>query len=139
MKNIFQSVIKNGGYNLPDMLKKIDSYHVAGKLTDQDRDELYALARGGADPSASLDLLNKVLELSDEVRNLKERVEKLEQGEAGDDVPEHDEVPADYVVGKWYSAGHKVAFEGKIYTCTAPENQVCTWSPAEYPAYWESE
>lgn len=130
MKNIFQSVIKQGGYDLPEMLRKIDSYHIAGKLTDQERSELYTLARGGADPTGNLDLLAKVLELED-------RVAKLEQGTA--EQPEPDQAPADYVAGKWYRTGDRVTYEGAAYTCTAPEGVVCTWSPAEYPAYWRAD
>jgi hypothetical protein len=133
MKNIFKSVINQGGYDLPDMLRKIDQYHVAGKLTDQERDELYTLARGGADPSGNLDLLAKVLELED-------RVKKLEDAQAEQpEQPEPEQAPADYVAGKWYRTGDRVTFEGAEYTCTAPEGQVCTWSPAEYPAYWQAE
>lgn len=26
---------------------------------------------------------------------------------------------------------------GSVYTCIAPAGVVCTWSPDEYPAYWE--
>lgn len=51
------------------------------------------------------------------------------------------ETPADeypeYVPGKRYRNGDKCSFEGFNYRCTAPEDQVCTWSPAEYPDYWE--
>lgn len=140
MKNIFQSVIKQGGYNLPDMLRKIDSYHIAGKLADQERDELYTLARGGADPTGNLDLLAKVLELLDQVQQLQDRVAKLEQSDTGDgEQPEPEQAPADYVAGKWYRTGDRVTFEGAAYTCTAPEGVVCTWSPAEYPAYWAAD
>jgi hypothetical protein len=135
-----ESVIKQGGYNLPDMLRKIDQYHVAGKLTDQERDELYAQARGGADPTGNLDLLGKVLELVGQVQQLQDRVTKLEQGDTGDDEqPEPEQAPADYVAGKWHRTGDRVTFEGTAYTCTAPAGQVCTWSPAEYPAYWAAD
>ena len=48
MKTIFESVIARGDYNLTDLLGKIDSYHVMGRLTDAERDELYAKARAGA-------------------------------------------------------------------------------------------
>jgi hypothetical protein len=137
MKHIFESVIASGGYDLPDMLRKIDQYHVAGKLTDQERDELYALARAGADPTGNLDLLTKVLELVDQVQQLQDRVAKLEQ--PGSDEPEPEQPAPEYVPGKWYRAGDRVTFEGAVYTCTAPEGVVCTWSPAEYPAYWEAE
>lgn len=128
MKSIFESVIARGGYDLSGLLKKIDSYHIQGKLTDADREELYDLARGGADPTGNLDLLAKVLELED-------RVKQLEAAQA--EQPDPDLAPAEYVPGKWYRAGDRVTFEGTAYTCTAPEDVVCTWSPAEYPAYWE--
>lgn len=128
MKNIFKSVIKTGGFDLPDMLRKIDSYHIGGKLTDTDRDELYTLARGAADPSANLDLMAKLVELE-------ARIERLEEGQA--EQPEPDQAPAEYAPGKWYRTGDRVTFEGTVYTCTAPEGVVCTWSPAEYPAYWQ--
>ena len=142
MKNIFQSVIKNGGYDLADILGKIDRYHVAGKLTDQEREQLYEQARGGADPTVNLDLLQKVLELDDQVKALHDKVVKLEQaGGTGDDTatdqPEPDQTAPDYVVGKWYRTGDRVTFDGAEYTCIAPDGVVCTWSPAEYPAYWE--
>jgi len=125
MKTIFQSVIKQGGYDLSDMLRKIDSYHIAGKLTDQERDELYTLARGGADPTAGTDIYAKLAELE-------ERIRKLEQPEGGTGAEA-------YIPGKWYYAGDQVTYAGTGYTCTAPEGQVCTWSPEEYPAYWEEQ
>ena len=45
MKTIFENVIERGGYDLTGLLNRIDSYHVMGKLTDAERDELYAKAR----------------------------------------------------------------------------------------------
>lgn len=42
----------------------------------------------------------------------------------------------EYEAGKWYYAGDTVKHKGKVYTCTAPEGQVCVWSPEDYPAYW---
>ena len=49
MKNIFKSVIARGGYNLSALLKKIDVYHIEGKRTDGERDELRAYAINSAD------------------------------------------------------------------------------------------
>lgn len=49
MVNIFKSVIARGGYNLSALLKKIDVYHIEGKLTDSERDELRAYAINNAD------------------------------------------------------------------------------------------
>lgn len=49
MVNIFKSVIARGGYNLSALLKKIDVYHIEGKLTDSERDEIRAYAINNAD------------------------------------------------------------------------------------------
>lgn len=123
MKTIFESVIARGGYDLSGLLKKIDSYHIEGKLTDAERDELYRKARGEAAPN--VDVMAKLMDLEDRVR-------KLEQGEPeapAEDYPE-------YVVGKWYYKGDKISYGGKHYVCVAPDGVVCTWNPDEYPAYW---
>ena len=131
MKKLFENVIARGGYDLGVMLKKIDSYHVEGKLTDAEKDELYAQARAGADMQASVDVLAKLEELEKRVRALEEGGASG-GGETGDTV-------AEYVPGKWYYAGDRVSFEGKRYVCIAPEGVVCVWSPVEYPAYWGAE
>lgn len=49
MITIFKNVIARGGYNLSALLKKIDMYHVDGKLTDSERDDLRAFAISNAD------------------------------------------------------------------------------------------
>ena len=122
MKTIFESVIARGGYDLSDLLKKIDSYHIEGKLTDTEKDELYRKARGEATPN--VDVMAKLMELE-------ERVRKLESAEA----PEKEDYP-EYVPGKWYYTGDKISYGGKNYVCSAPAGVVCTWNPDEYPAYW---
>lgn len=127
MKTVFESVIRRGGYDLARMLERIDTYHIEGKLTDAQRDSLYTLARESADPAAGLDLMAKVLELEQRVKAL----------EGSSVLP--GEVPADFVPGKWYETGDRVLFEGSVYVCTAPDGVVCTWSPAEYPGFWEKE
>lgn len=124
MKSIFMNVIDRGGYDLSGLLKRIDSYHIEGKLTDADRDELYTRARGGARAEDGVNLWNKVMELENRVRTLE-----------GGDTPAQE--AEEYVPGKWYYAGNRVTFQGKVYTCIAPEGTVCVWSPADYPAYWQ--
>lgn len=143
IKSLFESAIRRGGYDLPAMLRRIDSYHVDGKIDDDERMELYDLARSGAKPENSIDLMAKVSELSQALAEAVERIDKLEKqlnSESADTPTEPgEEVPAEYVPGKWYWRGNRVSFGGDVYRCTAPEGQVCTWSPAEYPAYWEIE
>ena len=128
MKTIFENVINRGNFDLGELLKKIDTFNIEGKLTDEDRDELYTKARKAADVENSVDVIAKLTELE-------QRVIKLEN--AGADNDEITETVEEYVVGKWYYGGNKVMFEGTEYTCIAPESAVCTWSPKEYPAYWE--
>ena len=127
MKTIIENVIKKGGYDLAELLAKIDTFFAEGKLTAEEREELYERAREGANAMYSVDLFKKIEELD-------KRVKALEDGNSGID---EDEYP-DYVVGKWYYRGNKMTFEGNKYICDAPEGVVCTWSPTEYPAYWKS-
>ena len=126
MKTIFENVIARGDYDLAGLLKKIDGYHIAGRLSDAERDELYEKARTGANPAESVDVLAKIAELERRVKALEEG---QDSGTGSTDVPE-------YEVGKWYYKDDKVMYDGKKYTCTAPDGVVCVWSPAEYPAYW---
>lgn len=125
MKNVFIEAM-NEVFDLTTMLARIDYHHVHGNLTDDEREELVALARSKADPFGGMDVAAKLLELD-------ERITKLEKG---GDVPSGD--IDEYVPGKWYYAGDKVMFGGEAYECIAPKGVVCTWSPAEYPAYWLS-
>lgn len=126
MKTIFENVIARGDYDLAGLLKKIDGYHIAGRLSDDERDELYEKARTGANPAESVEVLAKIAELERRVKALEER---QDSGTGSTDVPE-------YEVGKWYYKDDKVMYGGKKYTCTAPDGVVCVWSPVEYPAYW---
>lgn len=124
MKDVFVQAMREP-FDLAAMLGRIDYHHIRGNLTDGEREELAALAREKADPFGGLDVAKKLQELD-------ARVTALEKGggEEPEDIPE-------YVPGKWYYAGDKVMFEGAAYVCTAPEDVVCVWSPAEYPAYWK--
>lgn len=125
MKNVFIEAM-NEVFDLTTMLARIDYHHVRGSLTDDEREELIALARSKADPFGGMDVKAKLMELD-------ERVAALEKngGETGETI-------AEYVPGKWYYAGSKVLMEGVTYKCIAPEGVVCTWSPTEYPAYWQA-
>lgn len=132
MKTIFEEVISRGMFDLKGLLKKIDTFNIEGKLTDEDRDELYIKARKAANVENSVDVIAKLAELE-------QRIIKLEStGVDNENNTATGETTADeYVVGKWYYNGDKVTFEGAEYTCIAPEGAVCTWSPKEYPAFWD--
>lgn len=121
MYNIIKNVIKSRNYELSDILKKVDTLWVQGSISDEEKTELYDLARNNADFGKSVDVIKKLKEFESRLSALERNGENL----------------TEYVVGKWYYNGDKITFEGKNYSCIAPEGVVCTWSPAEYPAYWE--
>lgn len=124
MKAIIKNVISRGGYDLTAILRKVDTLWAEGRLSDEERAELTRLARNGADVTASVDVVAKLVDLE-------KRVKALEGNESTtEEYPE-------YVVGAYYYNGDKVSFEGVNYVCIAPENTVCVWSPKDYPAYWQ--
>lgn len=128
MRNVFWEAL-NEAFDLTDMLARINYHHVRGNLSDADREELIALAREKAQPFGGVDVTAKLAELD-------ARVAKLEKAGVNPETPDTPEVPA-YVVGKWYYAGDRVTYNDDIYECIAPEGVVCTWSPDEYPTYWQ--
>lgn len=128
MKNVFIEAM-NETFDLTAMLAKIDYHHIRGNLSDADREELVALARNKANPMGGVDVMAKL-------QDHEARIKALEEAKtAGGDTTDED--VAEYVPGKWYYNGDKVTYDGNVYTCTAPAGVVCTWSPAEYPAYWD--
>ena len=128
MKEVFLAAL-NGTFDLSDMLGKIDTHHICGNLSDADREELIRTAREKADPFGGVDVMHML-------RDHEARIKALEEAKTADGDTTVETVP-EYQVGKWYYNGDKVLFEGVVKTCTAPAGVVCTWSPAEYPAYWE--
>ena len=129
MKDVFLTAM-NELFDLSTMLARIDYHHVRGNLTDDEREELIAIAREKAYPFGGVDVTAKLLELD-------ERIAALEKSAAGSEGAD-DAGIADYVPGKWYYAGDRVMENGTAYECIAPEGVVCTWSPTEYPEYWKA-
>lgn len=143
MYDVVMNVIKSKNYELKDILSKIDTLWVQGSITEEERTELIALARQNAEVQQSIDVIAKLEELDKRVKANEEDIKKLketEEGgtEEGGEEGETEEVTyPEYEAGKWYYNGDVVMFEGKAYECIAPEGQVCTWSPKDYPTYWE--
>ena len=133
MYKVFTNVIQSGSFELSDMLNKIDNQWVAGKLTSEERDCLINEARIKARPEHSIDMLAKLSDLEQRVAKL----EGLNSASDSEDAEEPEVTYEEYIPGKWYYNGMVVMENGELYTCIAPEGQVCTWSPSEYPPYWE--
>lgn len=139
MYNIIKNVINTGVFGLTDIIKKIESQWVAGKITEEEKNKLILFAQERAKPQNDVDILKKIAELEIRIRVVEDKQNASENtDEEGYEVPEtpSEEYPP-FVVGKWYYNGDKTSHEGKNYVCIAPEGQVCTWNPVEYPAYWQ--
>lgn len=132
MYKITKNVIEMGGFNLTDILRKIDSLWIKGSITDDERADLYNMAQTKAKAKDSIDIVAKIAELETKITALEIKLEGVE-----DVVPEESPNYEEFVVGKWYYTGNRITFEGKNYVCIAPEGTVCVWSPTDYPSYWE--
>ena len=135
MYNIIKSILLNKNYILEDILNKIQIIQLQSDITDEQKEELCELARNNANTDNSINELSKLKEIDKRLKNLEDRISKLEEGEETT-IPE--EYPA-YVIGKWYYNGDKCSENGKNYICIAPEGAVCVWSPSEYPEYWQEQ
>lgn len=126
MYDVIKDVINTRRYVLADMLHKIDTLWAQGDIDDDQRTELIVFAQGNSDMTQEVNVLAKLEELEQRVRAL----EESGGADPGEEYP-------DYVAGKWYYNGDRITFEGGKYKCIAPAGAVCTWSPTEYPTYWE--
>ena len=130
IKGIFEQTILRGGFDLAEMLERIDLYNVEAKLTDEEREALYALARQHARPQYNYDA---------EIEALWAAIRELQQGQQGGGATPSEEWP-EFVqptgVHNAYTVGSKITFNGKRYVC---KMYVCVWSPAVYPKAWEEQ
>lgn len=136
MKNVFAKVIDRGNFDLNGILKNIDAYHIEGKLTDEERAELVAMARG--DAKATVNPSEEIPKLWAAIRELREEIAdkagEIEGGIDEQDVPDYVQ-PTGAHDGYYY--GNLVRYNGKLYMCNAPEGVVCVWSPEVMPGYWQ--
>lgn len=130
MYEITQNVILSGSYALEDMLTKIDTLWVRGSITDDQRQELTAMARSYALPE------NTYAPLQTQIDALAVRVAALEGQKPREEWPLFVQPTGAHDA---YHAGDKVLFSGKRYVCVAPEGVAVVWSPEIYPAYWEEQ
>lgn len=129
MKSIFENVIKRGGYDLADLLRKIDKYHIEGKLSDDERDELYVMARQTA--VARYDVNTEIEKLWKAVRELQNANQSGEGGDtAEEDYPDYIQPSGAHDA---YQGGDQVTFNGKRYRCMVDN---CVWSPDTLPGAW---
>ena len=134
------NVIAAGGYDLADLLHRIDVLYAGGRLTDEERETLVGEARDKAEPDAQLpSLTERVGAVEERLAELEARVTAIEDGTM---TPGSQEPPVEEEWPEWvrptskdtrYHKGDKVTFEGAHYVCN--KNNV-TASPAENPKSW---
>ena len=127
MKELFEQVIALKNYDLKALLANIDQYHIEGKLTDDERQELTQAAREGA--TADYDYAGEINALWAAVRALQQSILPPAEGEW----PEFVQPTG---AGTAYQVDDKVTFNGVHYICRLPH---CVWSPADYPIGWQKQ
>ena len=140
MRSTFERIIRNGTYNLEQMLQRINYYHAEGRLTDEDREALISLARGEAPNALELDGKAEILALWREIHTLQARVTALEDGivEPGETPADDSESFPEFVqptgAHDAYQQGQGITWNGQRYRSLIDAN---VWSPDVYPQGWE--
>lgn len=135
--NAFNRAIKAAPHDLDKHLSRIAAYHIDGALTDDEREDLIALARQQAQPQ--LELAAEVQRLWAAVGKLREELADIKAGGVQDGVDELD-IPEYTQPTGAHDAYYKdavVRWGGKVYMCIAPEGVACVWSPEVMPGYWQ--
>ena len=133
MFDVVMNVIKSKNYELKDILTKIDTLWVQGSITEEQRLSLITEAQNNAMVENSIDILSKLYDLDRRVTALENKDKADKPTEDNTEITTY----PPYESGVWYYRDDVVSFDGQNYKCVAPEGVVCTWSPSEYPLYWE--
>lgn len=140
MYEIIKNVIESGRYELTDMLKKIDTVWLQGDISEEEKNELVALAQNKAKPENSYAPLQEQIDQAfEQIKALESRVTKLETGgEEPEPIEEYPEYVQPTGAHDAYYKDDKITFtDGKKYICIAPDGVACVWSPDVYPQYWQ--
>lgn len=158
MKNIFESVINKGAYNLTDIIDKAHEEYIANRLTKEEREEVIALAQENAKPENNYAEINaridKVFEEISSLREtvnanakgmaaIKEAVEKLGASVPAPEEPELEEWPEWYAwdgvtLNPWQKDS-KCTHNGARYISRVDNN---IWEPGATGVYdyiWEKQ
>lgn len=130
MYEIIKSVIESGRYDLPDMIKKIDTIWIQGDISEDEKNELKALATKNATPNEDEnELLRRVVE---RVEVLEEKVKVLENGGTEPEPPQEEYtqwIPYDGVNPGRYMKDAKVTHRDVKYVSLVDNN---VWEPGVF-------
>ena len=125
-----------GGYDLADMLLKIDRLWLEDAIDASYRDQLKDAAREHANPEDSYaSPQERLTALETALRALETRVAALEGAGGSESAGNADVAEWKQPTGAHdaYAKGDRVTFGGKVWESTIDGN---VWSPAVYPAGW---
>lgn len=147
MYDVIKNVILNENFDLSWIILNIKKNCTRGDITDNQEEELIALAQEHANPQNSYAPLQKQIEvtflqidsLSKTINKLDERIRAIESGNPQEpQEPETEDEYPEYVqptgAHDAYNKGDKITFEGEKYVC---KMNGCVWSPKDYPRGWE--
>ena len=137
MYDLINEVIDEGGYDLTDLLLKIDHAWLKNQITATQRDTLEEKAREHAVPEDSYASdKQRIFNLEVALRSLENCVAALENAgnSSGTSVDEWPEWVQPSGVLDAYGIGDKVTFDGKHYQSLLSSN---VWSPLAYPQGWQ--
>ncbi len=141
MYQIVKTLIESGGFDLTDMLGRIEILFARGQLTDEESAELLEMAREHVNMAVAYpELSARVTELEVWRREVDERLKSLEGTEEPDPEPE-DEYPAWHTPTGAHDAYYKddkmTYTDGKKYVCVAPDGYGVTYGPDVLPDMWQ--
>lgn len=129
MKSIFENVINKGNYDLTSLLKRIDTYHIEGKLTDGERDALYTAAR--KEPTAQYNYDSEIEKLWAAIRELQNKNSESSGDSTETTIAEFVQPTGAHDA---YNTGDVVTYNGVTYACVRDN---CVWAPDVYPDAWK--
>ena len=127
MYEILKSVISAGGYKLADIQHKVKKLYILGDLTEEQMDELLAMASGGISADAERpETLALIQTLAEKVKTLEERVTALEGG-GNEEQPEYPAWKPWDGISKDYQKGAIVSHNGELWQSDYAGQNV--WEP----------
>lgn len=149
MYNMIKEVIHARGYNLAEMTNRIEKRCLENRISEKERDELLTLANQNAMPEnekAPLQrqieaIFENMLEMAAEIKSLKERLSKVEDGEVVSPEEPEEEYPK---WQKWdgiglipYQTGSKCSHNGSNYVSQVNNNIWEPGAPGVYENIWK--
>lgn len=157
MKTIFESVIREGTYNLADIISKAHEEYVANRLTAEEREEVISMAQSNAKPengyaeaNARIDQAFKdVQALQSSMENALQEIAAIKKAvEENGATVETPEEPVEEEWPEWYpwdgvslnpwQSGSKCTHSGVKYISCVNNN---VWEPGAagvYETIWEA-